>query len=416
MLVFFKNSSSPDVFFYISLFPGERLFWPVKRNARYPVWNAARIMNPRAAKELELGDVIVVRIYDWDDFKADDLIGIGKIKVDNDFLKQKRGPVTFKVELEPDAAWIAYLEALPSAAGRAVKRSPTILSRFMSMDPWSAWHTRRQDAKVMAKKNRVRVPPTEVTMNFTTNSPASTRKRVFFIVHSDSEADEAERIAADGRELQALMAKLHYDHGLSPKGIAAADRLRERIGASSASTARTLEQAAKTVAKLVDVPPGGRGDDKRPWWGERTRESAHEKKSGLDAATIPRGRAEVASAAVAQHFEAKLKQDMQSATAVFSSPQARCVQTAIVALVEHDALSAGTAFKDLDTLAFRCPVCRSKVAAFRDIGPRAKASGFDENLDFGLGVNRMTPGQKNVLIFGSLALGFAFFLSLYSLR
>ena len=42
--------------------------------------------------------------------------------------------------------------------------------------------------------------------------------------------------------------------------------------------------------------------------------------------------------------------------------------------------------------------------------------GFDENLDFGLGVNRMTPGQKNVLIFGSLALGFAFFLSLYSLR
>ncbi len=53
---------------------------------------------------------------------------------------------------------------------------------------------------------------------------------------------------------------------------------------------------------------------------------------------------------------------------------------------------------------------------FRDIGPRSKASGFEENLNFGLGVNRMTPGQKNVLIFGSLALGFAFFLSLYSLR
>ena len=76
----------------------------------------------------------------------------------------------------------------------------------------------------------------------------------------------------------------------------------------------------------------------------------------------------------------------------------------------------GTAFEDLDAMAFRCPVCRSKVAAFRDIGPRAKASGFEENLDFGLGVNRLTPGQKNVLSFGSLALGFAFFLSLYSLR
>ncbi len=76
----------------------------------------------------------------------------------------------------------------------------------------------------------------------------------------------------------------------------------------------------------------------------------------------------------------------------------------------------GTAFEDLDAIRFRCPVCRSKVGAFIDIGPRSKASGFEENLNFGLGVNRLTPGQKNVLIFGSLALGFAFFLSLYSLR
>jgi len=79
-------------------------------------------------------------------------------------------------------------------------------------------------------------------------------------------------------------------------------------------------------------------------------------------------------------------------------------------------IAVGTAFADVDALSFRCPVCRSKVAAFRDIGPRTKASGFEENLNFGFGVNRMTPGQKNVLIFGSLALGFAFFLSLYSLR
>ena len=79
-------------------------------------------------------------------------------------------------------------------------------------------------------------------------------------------------------------------------------------------------------------------------------------------------------------------------------------------------IESGTPFQQLDALTFRCPVCRSKVGAFRDIGPRSKASGFEENLDFGLGVNRLTPGQKNVLIFGSLALGFAFFLSLYSLR
>ena len=84
--------------------------------------------------------------------------------------------------------------------------------------------------------------------------------------------------------------------------------------------------------------------------------------------------------------------------------------------VKKVGVDPGTAFMDLDPMSFRCPVCRSRVAAFRDIGPRTKASGFDENLDFGLGVNRMTPGQKNVLIFGGLALGFAFFLSLYSLR
>lgn len=80
------------------------------------------------------------------------------------------------------------------------------------------------------------------------------------------------------------------------------------------------------------------------------------------------------------------------------------------------AIEAGTAFEDLNPLTFRCPVCRSRVGAFRDIGPREKPSGFEENLNFGLGVNRLTPGQKNVLIFGGFALAIAFFLSLYSLR
>merc|ERR1712100_432179 len=84
--------------------------------------------------------------------------------------------------------------------------------------------------------------------------------------------------------------------------------------------------------------------------------------------------------------------------------------------VKKVGIEAGTAFEDLDPLSFRCPVCRSRMPAFRDIGPRSKASGFEENLNYGLGVNRLTPGQKNVLIFGGLALAFAFFLPLYSLR
>jgi rubredoxin len=79
-------------------------------------------------------------------------------------------------------------------------------------------------------------------------------------------------------------------------------------------------------------------------------------------------------------------------------------------------IAPGTPFSALDPLSFRCPVCRSKVGAFLDIGPRDKPSGFEENLNYGFGVNRLTPGQKNVLIFGGFALAIAFFLSLYSLR
>ena len=80
------------------------------------------------------------------------------------------------------------------------------------------------------------------------------------------------------------------------------------------------------------------------------------------------------------------------------------------------AIEAGTPFTALDPVSFRCPVCRSNVKAFKDIGPRNKPSGFEENLGYGLGVNQLTPGQKNVLIFGGFALAIAFFLSLYSLR
>ena len=84
--------------------------------------------------------------------------------------------------------------------------------------------------------------------------------------------------------------------------------------------------------------------------------------------------------------------------------------------IRKQGIGSGVAFAELDPITFRCPVCRSKIGAFKDIGPRNKPSGFEENLGFGLGVNQLTPGQKNVLIFGAFALAFAFFLSLYSLR
>ena len=58
-----------------------------------------------------------------------------------------------------------------------------------------------------------------------------------------------------------------------------------------------------------------------------------------------------------------------------------------------------TPFQSLD-VTWRCPVCTAPKMQFSNIGPKGKASGFEENLGYGLGVNVMTPGQKNVLIFG----------------
>ena len=65
---------------------------------------------------------------------------------------------------------------------------------------------------------------------------------------------------------------------------------------------------------------------------------------------------------------------------------------------------------------WRCPVCGVRKNQFSNIGVAGKASGFKENLGYGFGVNSLTPGQKNVLIFGGLLLAVLFFLSLYGLQ
>lgn len=65
---------------------------------------------------------------------------------------------------------------------------------------------------------------------------------------------------------------------------------------------------------------------------------------------------------------------------------------------------------------WRCPVCGSSRTQFSNIGPAGTASGFKQNLNYGFGVNALTPSQKNVLIFGALGLGVLFFLSLYGLQ
>ena len=78
-------------------------------------------------------------------------------------------------------------------------------------------------------------------------------------------------------------------------------------------------------------------------------------------------------------------------------------------------IDAGTPFEEIYA-SWKCPVCTAPKRRFSNVGPAGNPSGFKENLGYGFGVNVMTPGQKNILIFGSLLLGFLFFLSLYGLN
>ncbi len=75
-----------------------------------------------------------------------------------------------------------------------------------------------------------------------------------------------------------------------------------------------------------------------------------------------------------------------------------------------------TPFSELDGNTFACPVCRAGKNFYKDIGPKSKPSGFEENLVYGFGFNSLPPGQKKLLIFGGLAFAAAMFLSLYSLH
>lgn len=79
------------------------------------------------------------------------------------------------------------------------------------------------------------------------------------------------------------------------------------------------------------------------------------------------------------------------------------------------AISPGTPFTELPS-SWRCPVCGVRTAQFQNIGPLGTASGFQENLNYGFGVNNLTPTQKNLLIFGALGIGFLLFMSLYGLQ
>ncbi|MDX2272832.1 MAG: rubredoxin [Cyanobacteriota bacterium] len=75
-------------------------------------------------------------------------------------------------------------------------------------------------------------------------------------------------------------------------------------------------------------------------------------------------------------------------------------------------IPAGIPFMNLPK-GWRCPVCSADATQFEAVGAKGKPSGFQENLGYGLGVNVMTPAQKNLLIFLGLTVGFLFLMSFY---
>lgn len=77
-------------------------------------------------------------------------------------------------------------------------------------------------------------------------------------------------------------------------------------------------------------------------------------------------------------------------------------------------IPSGTAFEDLPE-GWVCPVCGANHSKFKNVGPSGKPSGFEENLQFGIGVNSLTPGKKNVLIFSVLGFLILLLLSFYGL-
>ncbi|CAL5002812.1 unnamed protein product [Urochloa decumbens] len=63
---------------------------------------------------------------------------------------------------------------------------------------------------------------------------------------------------------------------------------------------------------------------------------------------------------------------------------------------------------------WRCPTCGAAQSFFEI--KSVEIAGFAQNQQFGLGGNSLTSGQKGLLIYGSLLLGFLFFISGYFLQ
>lgn len=75
-------------------------------------------------------------------------------------------------------------------------------------------------------------------------------------------------------------------------------------------------------------------------------------------------------------------------------------------------IKPGVAFDELPSN-WRCPTCRASKDSFREVVETIP--GFEVNQGYGFGTNSMTSGEKNTLIWGSIAAFFVLFLGGYGL-
>lgn len=75
-------------------------------------------------------------------------------------------------------------------------------------------------------------------------------------------------------------------------------------------------------------------------------------------------------------------------------------------------IQPGTSFEDLPSN-WRCPTCRASKDSFTEVVETIP--GFEVNQGYGFGTNSLTSGQKNSLVFGSLAAFFLLFIGGYAL-
>lgn len=236
--------------------------------------------------------MVKFHVYDWDEYTKDDLIGSGSYVVPKDFhMRTSDDPITIKLALTVEAIAAAVAAAAPKVIRSTASQTKNGIVACFDLPK----HFKPSQRKPDPKKKPANIPPMELTFVITEQRERSrlANKRVFFVVNAESAADEAETTAKDdARLLKNLFKGIPSDNGLSIGGIAQAEQLRR----SAASEKERLGQMRMNMKKA-----GKKGDK------------------------------------FFTPHDSMVSAFLRAST-ILSSPQSRCVGTAMIALQDHVAI------------------------------------------------------------------------------